>query len=191
MGGVLARSKGLDPVGFVVLAILSGLGGGIIRDTLLQIGPPIALVDVAYVATAVAGAAVAFVVPCDGLLWRRCLPVVDACAVGCWATAGAQKTLVAGLSWWAAVLLGIVTAVGGSAVRDVVLGRIPLIFGGTTLYATSALLAAVSMVVLAEIGAPAVGLAAGTAVGAAVTLLARWRGWELRGAFAWRVAARP
>jgi len=79
MGGVLARSRGLDPVGFVVLAILSGLGGGLIRDTPLQIGAPIALVDPAYIATAVAGALVAFVLPFDGTLWRRCFPVVDAC----------------------------------------------------------------------------------------------------------------
>ncbi|TCK21804.1 trimeric intracellular cation channel family protein [Pseudonocardia endophytica] len=186
MGGVLARSRGLDPVGFVVLAILSGLGGGIIRDTLLQFGPPVALVDPAYIGTASAGALVAFFLPFDGALWRRCFPVVDACAVGCWATAGAQKTLGAGLAWWAAILLGIVTAVGGSAVRDVVLGRIPLIFGGTTLYATSALIGAATMVALHAVGAPAAGLVAGTTVGAAVTLLARWRGWELRGAYAWR-----
>ena len=43
LGGVMARSERLDPVGFGVLAILSGLGGGLIRDTLLQKGTPIAL----------------------------------------------------------------------------------------------------------------------------------------------------
>ena len=39
LGGVLARAERLDPVGFAVLAILSGLGGGLLRDTLLQRGP--------------------------------------------------------------------------------------------------------------------------------------------------------
>jgi uncharacterized membrane protein YeiH len=45
LGGIVAREQRMDPVGFVVLAILSGLGGGIIRDTLLQHGPPVALTD--------------------------------------------------------------------------------------------------------------------------------------------------
>jgi hypothetical protein len=51
LGGIVAREQRMDPVGFVVLAILSGLGGGIIRDTLLQHGPPVALTDYLYVST--------------------------------------------------------------------------------------------------------------------------------------------
>jgi hypothetical protein len=57
LGGVIARRTGLDPIGFLVLAVLSGLGGGLIRDTLLQHGTPVALTDYAYLLTAFAGAA--------------------------------------------------------------------------------------------------------------------------------------
>src|SRR5215218_5305607 len=166
------HAERLDPVGFGVLAILSGLGGGLIRDTLLQKGTPIALLDPAYILTALAGAAVAFVVHIEGRAWDRTFPFVDAFAIGCWAAVGAQKTLAAGLGWLPAVLLGTITAVGGGMVRDVVLRRIPSIFGGTTLYATSALAASGVMVLLSELGLPTVGLVAALLTGAALTLLA-------------------
>jgi hypothetical protein len=89
LGGIVARELRMDPVGFVALAILSGLGGGLIRDTLLQHGPPVALTDYFYILTAVAGAIIAFLVPVDGRIWNRVFPVIDAFALGCWAAAGA------------------------------------------------------------------------------------------------------
>src|SRR3954466_10804528 len=106
LGGVLARRARLDPVGFAALAIMSGLGGGVIRDTLLQHGTPVALTDYAYLLTAFAAAALSFLVRVDRRLWQRTWPVVDALALGCWAAAGAQKTLDVGLGWLPAVLLG-------------------------------------------------------------------------------------
>jgi uncharacterized membrane protein YeiH len=187
LGGVLARAERLDPVGFGVLAILSGLGGGMIRDTLLQHGPPVALTDYPYILTALAGAMVAFLLPIEGKAWDRVFPFVDALALGCWASAGAQKTLVVGLGWMAAVLLGTITAVGGGMVRDVVLRRIPAVLGGNnTLYATSALLASGVMVVFYRLGQANLGLAVSTLVGAGLTLAAGWRGWHLPGAPAWK-----
>ena len=186
LGGVMARAQRLDPVGFATLAILSGLGGGLIRDTLLQHGTPVALTDYAYVLTALAGAAVAFVVGVEGRTWDRAFPVMDALAVGCWASAGSQKTLAVGLGWLPAVLLGTITAVGGGMVRDVVLRRIPAIFGGNTLYATCALIASGVMVGLYDAGLTSVGLVLSTVVGAVLVLLARWRGWHLPEPYSWR-----
>jgi uncharacterized membrane protein YeiH len=179
LGGVIARSAKLDPVGFAVLAILSGLGGGIIRDVLLQHGPPIALTDYAYVSTALVGAAVAFLLPVEGRVWGKVWPLIDALALGTWAAAGAQKTLTLGLGWLPAVLLGTVTAVGGGFVRDVVLRRIPNILGGNTLYATCALVASGVMVVMYRQGLATEGSVAATVVGAGLCLLARWRHWVL------------
>jgi uncharacterized membrane protein YeiH len=191
LGGVMARAERLDPVGFGVLAILSGLGGGLIRDTLLQKGTPVALVDPSYILTALAGAALAFVLHVEGRVWDRVFPFVDALALGCWAAVGAQKTLGFGLGWLPAVLLGTITAVGGGMVRDVVLRRIPLIFGGTTLYATCALVASGVMVLLYRLGHPTIGLVAATLTGAGLTLLARWRNWQLPEAYVWRPGRRP
>jgi uncharacterized membrane protein YeiH len=191
LGGVMARSERLDPVGFAVLAILSGLGGGLIRDTLLQKGTPVALLDPAYILTALAGAAIAFVVHVEGRPWDRTFPFVDALALGCWAAVGAQKTLAVGLGWLPALLLGTITAVGGGMVRDVVLRRIPAIFGGTTLYATCALVASAVMVVLYRLSHPTIGLVAATLTGAGLTLLARWRNWQLPEAYVWKPGRRP
>lgn len=179
LGGVLARQERLDPIGFAALATLSGLGGGLIRDTLLQHGPPIALQDYAYVLTAIAGALIAFLLEVQGRFWDRIFPFVDAVSLGCWAATGAQRTLADGLGWLPAILLGTITAVGGGLVRDVVMRRVPGIFGGNTLYATSALVASGVMVACSVLGAPTAGLVVSTVTGAGLTLLARWRGWQL------------
>jgi uncharacterized membrane protein YeiH len=186
LGGVIARTQRLDPVGFAILAILSGLGGGLIRDTLLQHGTPIALTDYAYILTALGGAAVAFFVRVEGRSWDRSFPVIDALALGCWAAAGARKTLAVGLGWLPAVLLGTITAVGGGMVRDVVLRRIPAIFGGNTLYATCAVVASGVMIGLEDAGFVSLGLVLSTLTGAALVLLARWRGWRLPEPYSWR-----
>lgn len=187
LGGVIARKERLDPIGFATMAILSGLGGGIIRDTLLQHGTPIALTDYAYVLTALAAAAVTFAVNVEGRLWNRVWPVVDAIALGAWAATGAQKTLAVGLGWLPAILLGTITAVGGGVVRDVVLCRIPGILGGNTLYATCAIAAAAVMVVFRHSGHATPGLVVATVAGASLCLLARWRGWTLPAGDAWSI----
>jgi uncharacterized membrane protein YeiH len=179
LGGVIARSARLDPIGFAILAILSGLGGGMIRDTLLQHGPPIALTDYAYIITALAGAAIAFLTRVEGRLWNRLWPVVDALALGAWAAAGAQKTLAVGLGWLPALLLGTITAVGGGFVRDIVLRRVPGILGGNTLYASCALVASGVMIGFWHTPLVTLGTAVATLVGAGLCLLARWQNWML------------
>ncbi len=188
LGGIIARREKLDPIGFAVLAVLSGLGGGLLRDVLLQHGPPVALTDYAYLLTAFAGAAASYLAHVQGRVWDRVWPVVDAVALGCWACTGAQKTLAVALGWLPAVLLGVITAVGGGAIRDIVLRRVPGVLGGNTLYATAALAAAGTLVLLTSLGQAAWGSIAGLAVGAGLCLLARWRGWILPDADSWSAA---
>lgn len=188
LGGIVAREQRMDPVGFIWLAVLSGLGGGVIRDTLLEHGPPVALTDYLYAIAACAGAVVAFLAPIHGRIWGVTFPVVDALALGCWAAAGAQKTLNVGLGWLAAVFLGTITAVGGGALRDLTVGRIPQIFGGNTLYATCAVAASLVAVLFTYIDIPAPGAVVATLVGAALCLLARWRRWQLWQGLDWEYA---
>lgn len=185
LGGLIARREKVDPVGFAVLAILSGLGGGIIRDTLLQHGVPVALTDYSYVLTAVAGAALTFLVRIEGPIWDKLWPLIDAVALGCWAATGAEKTLGIGLGWRPAVMLGTITAVGGGATRDVVLQRVPAVLGGNTLYATCAAAASGVMVILYDLGYHTLGSLSAQVTGTGLCLLARCRGWMLPGADAW------
>ncbi len=185
LGGLLARSKKFDPVGFLTLAIMSGLGGGIIRDVLLQAGPPAALTDSAYLWVAIGGSALAFFVPVNERLWNVTFPYLDALALGCWAAAGASKTLSAGLGWLPAVMMGTITAVGGGVLRDLVLRKTPAVFGGNTLYATSAILASGVMVALSPVAAESVATLAAIAVGVLSTLLARRLQWRLPASYTW------
>ena len=187
LGGVAARTARLDIVGFVVLAIMSGLGGGMIRDTLLQQGSPAALLDPAYLIIAILGGVIAFFVTFNGRWTRRVLLLTDALAVGCWAAVGVQKALDAGLGWLPAILLGMITAVGGGMVRDIMLLKVPTIFGGNTLYATSALLASTEMVILSQLGFGAIGTGVAILSGAALSLLAKRYGWILPTGYALRI----
>lgn len=191
LGGLLARGARFDLIGFASLAIVAGLGGGILRDTLLQDGPPVALTEYPYLLTALVGAFVAYSLPVEGHLWNRLFPVADAVAVGAWAAAGALKTLALGLGWLPAVLLGTITAVGGSVIRDLLLQRRPAIFqAGNTLYATSALVASGVMVGFHHAAEPEIGLVLATLVGAGLTLVASWRGWTLPEPSLWHAGAR-
>ena len=188
LGGVVARKEKLDFVGFAALAVLSGLGGGIIRDTLLQRGTPVALTDYAYLLTALAGAAIAFVFRVEGRVWNWVWPIVDALALGCWAATGAHKTLAVGLGWLPALLLGTISAVGGGATRDIVMRRVPGIFGGNTLYATCALAASGVLVIFNYQNHPTPGLLVGALTGTVLCWLSQRRGWVLPAADTWSPA---
>lgn len=185
LGGVVARSLKLDAVGFVFLAIITALGGGLLRDTLLNVGQPVSLTNPLYLVFALAGAAVAYFVPIRGRWTQRVLTVADALSLGCWAATGTAKALAAGLTWLPAMLIGLVTAVGGGMIRDLLAGRIPAVFGGNTLYATGALIGAAEMVVFWHLGLTTVGMGASIVSVAVLTVLARRYGWRLPGPAQW------
>lgn len=189
LGGVLARAGRLDLFGFLVIGIVSGLGGGILRDTLLQHGTPVALTDYTYLTVATAGTLLAFVADMSRHTSGWAFNLLDASALSVWAVAGAQKTLAVGLGWLPAVLLGAITAVGGGAIRDLLLARTPSVFGGTPLYATVAIVVSVVMVVCSRFGASTVGVLVGITVGISLRLAAFHWGWRLPGSRDWRLGS--
>ena len=173
LGGLIARRKNYDLVGFVVLAILTATAGGILRDVMIQAGPPFALTDPYYLYTACAGALIAWWVPFSSTLARRLLVVADAVVLGTWSATGASKALGNGLGVMPALLLGCLTAVGGSMIRDVSVGETPAVFGGNKLYAIPALIAAGTQVLAVRMGAAdAHAMLVSTAVGAGLCVLA-------------------
>ena len=97
-----------------------------------------------------------------------------------WAATGASKALSNGLGVMPALLLGCLTAVGGSMIRDVSVGETPAVFGGNKLYAVPALCAAGTAVAVVRVGLPeAYALLAATVVGSGTCLMAYWRSWRL------------
>lgn len=189
LGGAVARRHHLDPVGFTVLAIISALGGGAIRDVLLDVRP-VALTDLNYLTVALIAALVAFLVPLEGRRWRQIFPWVDAVALGTWAVVGTQKALIHGIDWLPAILLGVLTACGGGAVRDIMLGKVPVILQRSELYATAAFVGSSTLVLMHQVTAGSAASLVAVAVGGGMCLLARKRGWMLPTEPRW-VAVRP
>lgn len=184
LGGIVARRMKFDIVGFLVLGILSGLGGGMIRDVLLT-ARPIALTDPAYLGGAMTAAAVAYFVTLHGKWLRRALVISDALAVGCWSATGTIKALAFGLDAIPAVLLGVTTAVGGGMLRDVLTGRIPAIFGGNTLYATLAVIGSFQALLLTRAGSSALGMGTAIVTCAVLGVASRRYNWRLPHAREW------
>lgn len=189
LGGAVARRFQLDPVGFTVLAIVSALGGGAIRDVLLNLRP-VALTDLSYLTTALVAAIIAFLVPLEGRRWNQLFPWVDAVALGTWAVVGTQKALLHEIHWLPAILLGVLTACGGGAVRDMMLGRVPVILQRSELYATAAFVGGSTLVLLHLLVPGAAASLVAVLVGGGVCLLARKRGWMLPTEPRW-IALRP
>jgi uncharacterized membrane protein YeiH len=179
-GALFAQKRGLDLIGILALALVSGLGGGIIRDVLLA-RVPLALQDSWYL-WAVAGAAVvgAFFAQAAKRM-RLAMLLIDAVSLALFSVIGAQGGLSAGLPIPASILLGTITGVGGSVLRDMLVGETPprMLRRGPP-YASAAFLGAGLYV----------GLVAGldvrkfvAQISAVVLILlvrgiAQWRGWE-------------
>jgi uncharacterized membrane protein YeiH len=128
--------KRFDLVGVISVSIIAGLGGGILRDLLLSAGRPSGMQD-KYILTAVAGAAAALII---GRWYRKSSGVVvllDSVAMALFAIAGTYKAILFDTSDLVAIILGIITGVGGGVLRDIVCRVTPQIFTGGPLYATA------------------------------------------------------
>ncbi|MFP2923989.1 trimeric intracellular cation channel family protein [Pyxidicoccus sp. 3LG] len=125
LGALQAERRKMDLMGFLVLGLVSGVGGGIIRDTLLQAGPPLALVKPSYMAAALAGALAAFIFELQHGPGVRLLATLDALTLGAFAVAGTQRTLEVGLSPGTALVIGVITAAGGASSATCSCGRRP------------------------------------------------------------------
>lgn len=178
-GALVAIRKELDLFGVLVLAGTTGLGGGFLRDVLIDATPPAALADWRYLMVPiVAGLVTSFAPPVMESL-PRTVTVVDALGLALFCVAGALKALDYGLGPLPAALMGMVTGIGGGMARDVLVGTMPAIFRGP-LYATPAL-AGGGLVVLGEqLGWPSVVSAfLGGGLCLAWRLLAAWRQWHV------------
>jgi uncharacterized membrane protein YeiH len=157
------RVAKLDVVGVVTLGMLTALGGGIIRDILIDSLPPATFSDWRYLVVAAAGSLIAFVF--GRRLTRLAGPilVLDAAGLSLFAVTGASKALEFGVGAAQAVILGAITAVGGGTLRDVLTGRVPVVLR-SELYAIPALLGATVVVITDRTGVYGIPAALGAAV---------------------------
>ena len=140
-GAVAARQRRLDLFGIASIAFMVACGGGIIRDVCIGAVPPAGLSNWRYLATSLLATATAILAYRHVRRLRQPVLFFDAIGLGLFAVSGAQKSLVYGNSAELAILLGIVSAVGGGVMRDLVLSRVPAILE-REIYASAALLGA-------------------------------------------------
>lgn len=179
LNGALTALKAarLDLVGVLTLAMITALGGGIIRDVVLGATPPATFADWRYLLVAAVGGLLAFLL--GHRLDRLAGPItfLDAVGLSLFAVTGTSKALDLGLGATQAVILGAVTAVGGGTLRDVMLAQVPTVLR-SGLYAVPALAAAAltAAAVAADVYGPAAACAA-----AAVCFAVRMAGvrWDL------------
>jgi uncharacterized membrane protein YeiH len=178
-GATLAVRARMDLFGVLVLAIVTAVSGGILRDLLIGVVPPAAIADWQPVALAAISGAICFMWP--GLVERMRHPVqfFDAAGLGVFAVAGAQRALDVGLNAPMAAVLGMVTGIGGGIVRDVLMARVPVVLQAE-IYALAALLGALVVVLGAQFGlSPAMTAPAGAALCLFLRIMAIYRGWKL------------
>lgn len=135
------RAARLDVVGVVTLGMMTALGGGFLRDILLDDLPPATFQDWRFLAVAAAGGVIAFAL--GQRLDRLEIPIVvlDAAGLGLFAVTGTLKGLDSGLGVVQSIILGTVTAVGGGTLRDIMVRQVPAVLH-SGLYAIPAMVAA-------------------------------------------------
>lgn len=166
------RAARLDVVGVVTLAMITAMGGGILRDVLLGALPPATFSDWRYLVTAAAGGLIAFAASRQLQRLSMAITVFDALGLSLFAVTGATKALSLGAGVGQAVLLGTITAAGGGTLRDVLVRQVPTVLR-SELYAIPALLGALVVVVAERAGASGPLWAL---LGAAVVFLVRLAG---------------
>ncbi len=149
-GALVGVRKKLDVFGILVLALVTGLGGGFLRDVLIGATPPAALQDWRYLVVPVlAGLLTFFLHPRIGRL-ERMVNIFDAAGLALFCVIGAVKASSYGLSPLPAALLGTISGIGGGVIRDILSGRVPVVLR-SEIYATPAFLGAGIVVIAAEL----------------------------------------
>jgi uncharacterized membrane protein YeiH len=140
-GAMVAIRRHYDYVGLFVLALASGLGGGLLRDAVfIQTGPPAAMRNGAYIVMVAMGciAAILFFPHVERL--SRPFLIIDALGTAAYGVVGASKASEAGLAIPACIFVGVVNAVGSGLIRDVLVREEPLFFKPGQFYAIASFL---------------------------------------------------
>ncbi len=152
-GALQANRHELDYLGFMVLAVATGVGGGMIRDVLLGVTPPAVFQDEVYLFVCLVGGAVVYwAAPPIARRWNRVM-VADTIGLGVFAAMGAAKGSAYGLGPIGVVMMAAITATGGGVIRDLLVREVPAVIKGG-FYATAALLGGGAFLIAQYAGLP-------------------------------------
>lgn len=184
-GVVLACRSRMDPFGMLVLAAVTGIGGGTLRDLVLGVRPVFWVTDPTYLWVILATVGLSIL----GFhyihrLSRGFLPVADAFGLALFTVIGAHKALMLEAPGVVAVLMGMLTGVAGGMTRDVLARRVPMVLR-SEIYATASIAGGVAFVGLEALSAPlGISIVTGLGVTLGLRLSAIYWGLALP-VFAW------
>ena len=178
-GALVGVRHRLDLFGVLVLSFVAACGGGLLRDTMIGATPPAALQDWRYIGIAIAAGLLTFWRAGAIERWRNPVQSLDAVGLGVFAVAGALKAQAFGLGPVGAILLGMLTGIGGGMIRDVLVAQVPTVLKAE-LYAIAALAGAGVVVLGKALELPVSWVViAGVLVCTGLRLFAIRRGWKL------------
>ncbi|GAC53139.1 trimeric intracellular cation channel family protein [Gordonia amicalis] len=180
-GAMVGVRKDFDMWGIVTVGVLTGAGGGVLRDVLLGITPPSSVQGFGNALTGTIASLLVFAFHPAFTKLRRSILVLDAFGMGLFATTGASIAVDVGASAFAATAVGLMTAIGGGVLRDVISNEIPLLLQPADLYAIPALLGA-TIVAVGSYHTPVphwVWLTVGSVLATGLRLLGLKFGWRL------------
>ncbi|MCL1113292.1 MULTISPECIES: trimeric intracellular cation channel family protein [Shewanella] len=153
LSGALAAGKHrMDPFGVIVLASVTAIGGGSIRDALIGATPVFWIRDPNYIIVILATVLACLVlVRKPHKLPTLTLPVADALGLALFTVIGAEKALLMGLSGMVAVVMGLITGVGGGIIRDLLCRQIPMVLR-TEIYATASIVGGICYTLSLAVG---------------------------------------
>jgi uncharacterized membrane protein YeiH len=183
-GALAAGRKRLDLLGVLVLALVTAIGGGTVRDLLLDRHPLFWLDDPTYLIVIVVAALITVAIARARFAQRRALLtallVADGLGLALFSVAGAQIAERAGLPTASVVLLGTVTGAAGGVIRDVLSAEVPLVLRRGNLYASAAIAGTSTYFALEIAGMPrSAATLVGMGVIAVVRLASIWWGLQL------------
>jgi len=135
----LASRRGYDLVGAFMLAFVTGVGGGLLRDAVFIKQIPLVMQDARYLLVVAAAVVVGVLTQRLADRFGQLFAYTDALAIGVYGVVGANKAMIAGIPPLPALLVGMCNAVGGGLLRDVLVREEPLVFKPGQLYALAAL----------------------------------------------------
>jgi uncharacterized membrane protein YeiH len=177
-GATVGMQKGFDWFGIATLGVVTGVGGGVLRDVLLDISPQSIQ---RWPNITVALIAVALVILFAKVISRinRSVLVLDAVGMGFFSSSGGAIAVDAGASWFAASLAGMLTAIAGGMLRDVLAREVPSVMGRDDLYAIPSIVGALTYVAIDHFGPQWLGVAVGAAAATSMRLMALAFHWKL------------
>lgn len=178
-GALVAREKRMDIFGVIVVALVTAIGGGTLRDMILGRTPVFWVNDPTYIIVGTLVAILTIPIALLNLLPRRPLLIADAFGLAVFTVIGTQTALDFGVTEFIAILLGVMSSVTGGIIRDVLSNQIPLILR-KEIYATASLCGAVVYIIFQHDATFApIATISGMIVTLALRLAAiRW-GWSL------------